>query len=289
MKKLICIVLICIMTFAIVGCSNEPAKAVHVDNYLAAIVGGDSELIDAALIYPQNASMTKEGITVTAKQAVADKHTMYVLLTVTAKPDVEFTYTNGFDMYSASVSEKGGTCGVEWTTVSKDKKTLYVVVGVDSEEGLDKGTASVALWDLKTAGGSDDEYGIKTYTGNWNIKFGYEIADITERYTSDTIVKTDGVELKFDYIDISPFGVYTSFSLADSSINPGDDWDYDSMDIDVVLKDGTEVGITNNRGSADFGGAREEFNYYRSGRLIAAIDPAEVSHILINGENIEFK
>ena len=281
------------MTFVLAGCGGVDKEDVKnptkVDNYLAAAVGGDDENIEKALVYLQDASFSKDGITVTARQAVADKHSMYVLLSVTATPDMEFTYSDRFDMCSTNVTEKGGFSGFEWTTVSKDKKTLYVVVGVASEEGLNKGTASVSLWDLKTAGGSDEEYGIKTYTGNWNIKFDYEVADITERYTSDAIIKTDGLELKFDYIDISPFGVYTSLSLADSSINPGEDWDYDTMDIDVVLKDGTEVGITSSHGSADFGGTRDEFNYYRSGRLIAAIDPTEVSHILINGEKIELK
>lgn len=284
------------MTFALVGCTgvnkeeiNNPTK---VDSYLAAVVGGDDENIERAFIYPQDASFTKDGITVTARQAVADKHTMYVLLSVTATPDMEFNYNDKFDMHTASINGEGGSNGHEWTTTSKDNKSLFVVVGIDSEEGFEQGTARIALWDFKKTGlpdSDDTTYGVKTYKGTWNVSFDFEVPDITERYKSDTIIKTNGLALKFDYIDISPFGVYTNFSLDDSSINPGEDWEYDIIDMDVVLKDGTEVGITRSRGSATFGGTREEFNYYRSGRLIAAIDPTEVAYIVFDGQQVELK
>lgn len=296
LKKLVLALIICIMTFALAGCAgvnkeeiNNPTK---VDSYLAAAVGGDDENIERALIYPQDASFTKDGITVTARQAVADKHTMYVLLSVTATPDMEFNYNDKFDMHTASINGEGGSNGFEWTTTSKDNKSLFVVVGIDSEEGIDQGTANIALWDFKKTGlpdSDDTPYGVKTYKGTWNVKFDFEVPDITERYISDTVVETSGLDLAFNYIDVSPFGVYVSCRLADSSINPGDDWEEETAEIDVIMKDGTEVGITRNLCSADWGGPREEFNYYRSTRLIAAIDPTEVEAIMFNGQTVKLK
>lgn len=296
MKKLVLALIICIMTFALVGCGVVDKEEIHnptkVDNYLAAVVGGNDENIEKTLIYPQDASFTKDGITVTARQAVADKHTMYVLLSVTATPDMEFNYNDKFDMHTASINGDGGSNGYEWTTTSKDNKSLFVVVGIDSEEGIDQGTANIALWDFKKTGLEDSDdtpYGIKTYKGTWNVSFDFEVPDITERYTSDTVVETSGLDLAFNYIDVSPFGVYVSCRLADSSINPGDDWEEETADIDVIMKDGTKVGITRNLCSADWGGEREEFNYYRSARLIAAIDPTEVAYIVFDGQEVELK
>ena len=296
MKKLVLVLTIYIMTFALVGCAGVNKEDVKnptkVDNYLAAAVGGDDENIEKTLIYPQDASFTKDGITVTARQAVADKHTMYVLLSVTATPDMEFNYNDKFDMHTASINGDGGSNGYEWTTTSKDNKSLFVVVGIDSEEGIDQGTANIALWDFKKTGLEDSDdtpYGVKTYKGTWNVSFDFEVPDITERYTSDTVVETSGLDLAFNYIDISPFGVYVSCKLADSSINPGDDWEEETAEIDVILKDGTEVGITRNLCSADWGGPREDFKYYRSARLIAAIDPAEVAYIVFDGQEVELK
>lgn len=296
MKKLVLALIICIMTFALVGCCAVDKEEIHnptkVDNYLAAVVGGNDENIEKTLIYPQDASFTKDGITVTARQAVTDKHTMYVLLSVTATPDMEFNYNDKFDMHTASINGEGGSNGFEWTTTSKDNKSLFVVVGIDSEEGIDHGTANIALWDFKKTGLEDSDdtpYGVKTYKGTWTVSFDFEVPDITERYTSDTVVETSGLDLAFNYVDISPFGVYVSCKLADSPINPGDDWEEETAEIDVILKDGTEVGITRNLCSADWGGPREDFNYYRSARLIAAIDPAEVAYIVFDGQEVELK
>lgn len=296
MKKVVLALIICIMTFALAGCGGVDKEDVKnptkVDSYLAAAVGGDDENIEMALIYPQDASFTKDGITVTARQAVADKHTMYVLLSVTATPDMEFNYNDKFDMHTASINGDGGSNGYEWTTTSKDNKSLFVVVGIDSEEGIDQGTANIALWDFKKTGLEDSDdtpYGVKTYNGTWNVSFDFEVPDITERYTSDTVVETSGLDLAFNYIDISPFGVYVSCKLADSSINPGDDWEEETAEMDVIMKDGTKIGITRNLCSADWGGAREEFNYYRSARLISAIDPTEVEAIMFNGQIVELK
>lgn len=285
MKKIISVLLICIMVFTLAGCGTEPAKAVHVDNYLAAAVGGDGELIDEALIFPQNASTTKDGITVTAQQAVADQHSMYILLTVTATPEIEFTNEDGFDMHNAGVKGTGSSSNFNWNTVSKDKNSLIMILGIDSEDRIGtNGTASISLWDFVHHG--DEKI---VYNGNWNLEFDFEVADVTEKYTSESVIEDNGVKLAFNYIDISPFGVYLSCKLADDSIDPGDDWENGSPDIDVVMKDGTEVSVTRNLCSTDYGGAREDFQYFRSGKLTVTIDPAEVSHIMVDGQKVELK
>lgn len=261
----------------------EPAPPMHIEPHLAAAVGGNGPLVDEALIYTGNATCVNNGIRVTAKQAVADEHNMYVLLQVTTKKDIEFTYEDRFGMISFGIRNSWTGSNMCWNSVSKDG-IMYIVVGMDSEEGLDEGTVDIRLNNFVNC--TEEE---TVYNGKWMLEFDFEVADVTKDFESDAVINHKGVDLKIKQLDVSPFAAYISCGLERGSALPDDDWDTYELEMDFVMENGETVGVSFDSGGTSDEGDWNSFMCYRHGKLQDIIDPDEIKAVVINGQTIELK
>lgn len=256
----------------------------HIERHLAAAVGGDGPLVDEAIIYIDDASCVQNGIRVTAKQAVADQHNLYVLLQVNSKRNIEFTFHDRFT--EASTGVKGAWTGTNlyWHSASKDGEVLYVVLGLDAEERLDKGTVVVSLRDFVNI-----NEGETIYRGNWHLEFDFEVADVTKEFEPAAVIHHNGIELKLNQLDVSPFAVYMSCGLADESEKPDDEWDLYGIEVDFIMENGETVNTVFDSGGTRDEGDWSKFMCYRHGKLMDVIDPQDVQAVSINGQVIELE
>ena len=259
------------------------APPMQIEPHLAAAVGGDGPLVDEALIYTGNATSVQDGIRVTAKQAVADKHNMYILLQVTTKKDIDFTFEDRFEEVMFGIEGAWTSSDLCWYSVSKDG-VMYIVLGMSTGECLDKGTAEIMLKNLVNC----DE-GELVYYGNWNIEFDFKVADVTKCFESDSVIHHNGVDLKLNQLDVSPFAAYISCTLAEESEKPDDDWDLYEMDVEFILDSGDKVQASFDSGGYTEHGDWDKFVCYKSGKLLYIIDPDEIKAVVINGQIIELK
>ncbi len=265
------------------GGSAELAQPMHIERHLAAAVGGDGPLVDKALIYTGNATCVQNGIRVTAKQAVADRHNMYILLQVNTKKDIEFTFEDRFESVTFGVRNAWTGSDMCWNSVSGDG-VMYIVLGMDSEEGLESGTVDISLKNLINCNGEG-----AVYHGNWDLEFDFEVADTTKSFSADRAFRHNGVDLKIKRLDVSPFSVYIECGLAEGSAKPDEDWSLYESEIDIIMEKGNAVGVSFEGGGSSYEDNWKNFSCYSHGKLMDMIDPDEIKAIVINGQKIELK
>ena len=255
----------------------------HIEPHLAAAVGGNGPLVDEALIYTDNATCVQNGIRVTATQAVADAHNMYILLQVNTRKDIEFTFQDRFETVTFGVRNAWTGTEMCWNSVSKDG-VMYIVLGMDSEEGLENGTVDISLKNLINCDGEET-----VYQGIWNLEFDFVVADVTKRFSADKTFRHDGVDLKISQLDVSPFAAYIECGLADGSAKPHKDWSLYEGEIDFITVNGESIGASFEGGGSSYEDNWKDFICYRHGKLQNVVDPDEIKAVVINGQTIELK
>lgn len=262
----------------------EVAAPMKIEPHLAAAVGGNGPLVDEALIYTGNATCVQNGIRVTAKQAVVDRHNMYILLQVNTKKDIEFTFEDHFETVTFGVRNAWTGSDMCWNSVSKDGSMMYIVLGMDSEKGLENGTVDISLKNLINCNGEGT-----VYHGSWDLEFDFEVADVTESFKTDAVIHHNGVDLKIRQLDVSPFSVYIECGLAEESAKPDDNWDLYEMEIYFVMESGETAGCSFEGGGSSYEDDWKSFTCYRHGKMRNVIDPDDIRAVIINGQKIELK
>ncbi|MBP3383932.1 MAG: hypothetical protein J6M22_00535 [Firmicutes bacterium] len=262
----------------------NPAVPMRIEPHLAAAVGGNGPLVDEALIYTGNVTCVQNGIRVTAKQAVADNHNMYILLQVNTKKNIEFTFEDRFETVTFGVRNAWTGSDMCWNSVSKDGSMMHIVLGMDSEEIMESGTVDISLKNLINCNGEG-----AVYHGSWDLGFDFKVADVTESFKTDAVIHHNGVDLKIRQLDVSPFSVYIECGLAAESAKPDEDWDLHEMEIDFVTGSGETAGCSFEGGGSSYEDDWKNFICYRHGKMQNVIDPDDIKAVVINGQMIKMK
>lgn len=258
----------------------------------------------------QNASAADAGITITAKQTVQDKNTLYILLDIQAEKEV-IDGNGGFDN-----PDENGNYGEPWILTEHADAFSNVSMGFTPDTPAFSGLSKQGYYEIKALKSMDQkweedrvavhftEYSYYTYEngdtvphtihGDWTLTLplGEDTVLETDVYEPDEPVEIAGISVHVKRVEVSPLSLLLAFDMED--LNKLEETLY-AGETDVWLKeaefagfldqDGNEVvtGIGGVSGKYDF----ENHEVIRQMGLGTCVDPADLSAVLLGDEKTE--
>ena len=212
----------------------------------------EEEIEDMGVESEKMSVESKPDLMMEMQETVIDSHSIYVLVKITAPPNIKFEETTLFDYFcfckgsNYSVNQLiGGSRSCELLEVSEDRPNIATyVVSLVFDEVLEEGSeVTVCFQDLtKDPYSSDPELLID---GVWSLTFFYH-PTVTDRIelegNPDMVFPFINTTAELMKLELSPFGILVN---ADVSNFPSDELGISDTDIAIRLKmiDGSELTV----------------------------------------------
>lgn len=181
----------------------------------------------------QAASVTDAGITITAKQTVQDKNTLYILLDIQAE-DAVIDGNGGFDN-----PDENGNCGESWILTEYADAFNNVSMGFSPDTPAFLELSDHGFYEIKALKSMEQEweedqirihfteYSYYTYEdgdtvphtirGDWSLTLplGADTMLETDVYEPDAPVDIAGVSVQVKRVEVSPLSLLLSFDMDD--------------------------------------------------------------------------
>lgn len=273
MKKLLSITIVILLSITLTSCKSNSSE---MNNVLSDYMRGCNETVlkSVSTIEDEAAIGNSESISISAKQAINDRHNLIVLLEVTSSNNIEFNYNTKFKEAFANIKDMDGVSinNIAYYP-SKNKKSMNVILSGFSKENLNNQLISLKFIDL---------YNNKTddiiEKAQWNLEFELNGEDITKVVD---IQESNSIATDLRTIEISPYSIYASFEGNKSS--KIENIPLVELDIKIIMKTGEEISVDLIRDNIEWDDSKTIYTGYVWGKPInALINLDDIESISIN-------
>lgn len=250
----VCMLLVCVLAFG----SAQVAKANIFTQLKQTIMEffhiGQQEASDEyGVESEEEVVISKPDLYLELREKIVDKHSMYVLVSITAPPDVSFDEQIGFDYYAFCNGSSynadqliGGAKDCCLLEVQEEKPNVATfVVSISSDEKIEQDT-DVTLYFKDLMREPFGENPQMLVEGMWSLTFqaNYTVSeDIVIKGTPDMKFEHDGGEVTLKKIELSPLGIsvtadVTNLHYADQAYS-----NETSLPVKLRMVDGSQLVI----------------------------------------------
>lgn len=273
MKKRISITLVLLLFISLYSCKSNSSE---MNNVLSDYMRGCNETVlkSVSTIEGETTIGNSESISISAKQAINDRHNLIVLLEVTSSDNIEFNYNTKFKEAFVNIKDIDGISinNIAYYP-SKNKKSMNVILSGFSKQNLNNQIISLEFVDLYNNKNDDT-----IEKAQWNLEFELNGEDITKVVD---IQESNSIATDLRTIEISPYSIYASFEGNKSS--KIENIPLVELDIKIIMKTGEEISVDLIRDNIEWDDSKTIYTGYVWGKPInALINLDDIESISIN-------
>ena len=261
-------------------------KVFHLDNKIAAVIGGSTPQIESVAA-EIDAVDEHDGIRIEGKQIVSDGLVTYIAFDVISLTDMTFEHDNTFEDHFIRIDDKylaGGRI-YSISAVSEDGKTMSLVMEVETSAIEGENTVQMLVTDLVDSTVSGEILA----EGTWQIEFEYEGKELRKTFIIDEEIVVDGIVLSIDKAEISPLTFHLDVSIPEGAdIPPEDWWGCNTFSkVEILLADGETEWVVDRGAGWSVEGDKQWGNIH--GRPANFVNVDEIVGLSFDGQVVEFK
>lgn len=259
-KIAVCVVCVCLVCFLALGATQVASANIFTDLKQLIMEFFHIDQEKAADEYgvesQQEEVVSKPDLYIELKEKIVDKHSLYVLVNITAPTDIAFDDQIGFDYYAFCHGSSynadnliGGATDCSLLSVQDDKPNVATyVVSLSSDEKIEEDEeVTLYLKDMmREPFGDTPEMLVE---GMWSLTFtaSYTVSENVEiEGTEDMTFTHDGGTVTLKEIELSPLGISVSADVTDLHYADNAYSNETSLPVTLQMVDGSELVIFSN-------------------------------------------
>lgn len=264
---------VCAAVIAVLTCSVFAAETTGLDYRLAGLFENGSSADMGEAVQSLDETTEKNGVKITALQAMGDKHCAYVLYRIDLAEEIgaEIKDLNDVCFDMVYVSKEKPASGGWYTNYICEDGVLYAAVSMDFRTAkTNRGSYDVSFKDLRTYSGDI------LVAGEWELPLELDYTPVSRKVSSGQIIRIGEGKCRLKGIEISPISVRAEFTRGSNVI-------MEDIKIDAVtLKSGENLAKT----QVSSGSSSGMFGRVCSLQFDKIVDIDDIESVTINGQKI---